>query len=242
MFWIWSGEKRGQSEEGGYTGSPSAILKWCPINVVNYPFLSSHLLANKVLQFLCSAPFVSVMIVHGKHSRMFFSWLRHIFKTTAFRLNTYLLRLIRHCQSVVNGRKEGFQERPGGLALSSQPVTEQPKPTPPASLTLAVPLLEAPLHDQGSPPGTDVNVQMPTPKFHGWSNDAAFEADFPSHSFAPSMPSSIPGPSISMVVTTPSAPAVSDQIFLAPIVPQQVNRYGRNVRVYVNCVSSELPC
>lgn len=204
------------------------------------PIALESFTANKVPQFLCSALFVSIMIIHGKHSRMFFSWLRHIVKTTAFRLYTYLLRLIRHCQSVVNGRKEDFQERPDGLALSTQPVTEQLKPTPPVSLTLAVPLLEAPLHDQRSPPGTSVNVQMPTPKFHGWSNDSAFDADFPPHSFAPFMPSSIPGPSISMVVTTPPAPAVPDQIFLTPIVPQQVNRYGKNVRVYVNYVSSEL--
>jgi hypothetical protein len=173
---------------------------------------------------------------------MFFSWLRHIVRITAFRFYRYLLPLIRYCQSVLNGRKEDFQERSGGLALSSQPVTEQPKTTPPVSLTLAVPLLEAPIHDQGSPLGKNVNVQMPTPEFRGWSNDAAFDADFPSHSFGPFMPSSIPGPSISVVVTTPLAPAVPDQIFLTPIVPQQVNRYGRNVRVYVNCVSSELLC
>ncbi|KAG1762584.1 hypothetical protein EDD22DRAFT_952979 [Suillus occidentalis] len=72
---------------------------------------------------------------------------------------------------------------------------------------------------------------MPTPKFHGCSNDAAFDTDPPPHPLAPTMPSSIPGPSISMVVTVPLAPAVPDQIFLTPIVPQQVNRYGRNVRV-----------
>lgn len=148
-----------------------------------------------------------------------------------WKTQSYLLRLIRHCQSVVNGKEADFREHPGGLAPSSQPVTEQPKPTSP--VTLAVPLLEAPLHDQGSPPGTNVNVQMPSPKFHGWLNDATFDADFPSHSFAPFMPSSIPGPSIPAVVTAPPTPAVPDQIFdiaLTPMIPQQVNRYGRNVR------------
>ncbi|KAG1737410.1 hypothetical protein EDB19DRAFT_956466 [Suillus lakei] len=178
-----------------------------------------------------------MMMIHGKYSRMFISWLRHIVKITAFRsyrsLFSVLLPLIQYCQSVVNGKEQGFQERTGGVALSSQPATNQPDPALP--VTLAVPLLEAPLqslYSEGSQPGT--NVQMPTPEFHGWSNDAAFDADFPPHSSTPFMPSSMPEPSIPVVITMPPALAPPDQtsdITLTPIVPQQVNRYGRNVRV-----------
>jgi hypothetical protein len=38
--------------------------------------------------------------------------------------------------------------------------------------------------------------------------------------------------------------AAQDQTFditLIPIISQQVNRYQRNVRVYVNCFSSKVP-
>ncbi|KAG1718325.1 hypothetical protein EDB19DRAFT_938738 [Suillus lakei] len=177
------------------------------------------------------------MIIHGKYSRMFISWLRRIIQTTAFRLYrsilSVLLRLIRHCQSIVNGKEEDFRERPGSLSLSSQPATNQPEPAPPVTFSLAVPLLEAPLQSQGSQPGT--NVQNLHPGLHGRSNDAAFDADFPPNSSVPLMPSPAPELSISEVdVATPPPLAAPDQIVditLTPIVPDQVNRYRRNVRV-----------
>ncbi|KAG2139271.1 hypothetical protein DEU56DRAFT_944095, partial [Suillus clintonianus] len=178
------------------------------------------------------------MIIHGKHIRMFISWLRHIVKTIAFRsyrnLLSVILRLIRHCQSVVNGKEGDFREAPG-LALSSQPATDRSEPTPPVSL--AVPLLEVPLqglHGQGSQPGMSIqNMQMPIPELHGGSNDAAFNTDTLPNSYAPLMPSSMPEPStLEVGVATPPPLAVPGQtITLTPIVPDQSNRYKRNVRV-----------
>jgi hypothetical protein len=185
------------------------------------------------------------MNIHGKYTRMFISWLRRIIKTTAFWLyRSILLRLIRHYQSIVNGKEEDFRERPGGLALSSELPTTQPEPLLP--VTLAVPLLEAPLQSldsQESQPGTNIqNFQIPTPGPHALdSNDTACFLNSPVPSTrVPSLPEHRILEAVG--VATPLAPATPDQthdITLTPIVPQQVNRYGRNVRVYVNSVLSE---
>ncbi|KAG2139270.1 hypothetical protein DEU56DRAFT_912107 [Suillus clintonianus] len=165
--------------------------------------------------------------------RMFISWLRLIVKTTAFRscrsLLSVLLRLIRHCQSAVNGKEADFQERPS-LALSSQPMANQPESTPVVSL--AVPLLKAPLHTQGFQPV--MNVQMPTPDPYAGTNtnDPTYNAHSPQHSIAPFTPISMPEPSIHIAIPSPpAAPGQTFDTFLIPIVPDQVKRYERNVRV-----------
>lgn len=180
---------------------------------------------------------------------MFSSWFRLIIKTTAFRsyrsLLSVLLRLIRHCQSVVNGKEGDFQEG-SGLALSSQPVANQSEPTPPVSL--AVPILDAPPQTQ---PGT--NVQMPTPEPYGGQNINLNVSSYDTRSpgnpgpTAPFTPISMPRPSIPVAVATlppptnpplptnpipPTTPAQTFNIFLTPIVPEsQVKRYERHVPV-----------
>lgn len=175
---------------------------------------------------------------------MFTSWFRLIIKTAAFRsyrsLLSVILRLIRHCQSVVNGKEGDFQEGPG-LALSSQPVANQPEPTPPVSL--AVPLLEAPPQTQ---PGT--NVQMPTPEpYEGMNiNVSVHGTRSPGNPAAPFTLISMPEPSIPAAIVTsppPTTPGQTFNIFLTPIVPEsQIKRYERHVPVYANhTMSSELP-
>ncbi|KAG1859589.1 hypothetical protein DFJ58DRAFT_682285 [Suillus subalutaceus] len=185
------------------------------------------------------------MIIHGKNNCMFISWLRCIVKTAALRsyrsFLSVLLRLIRHCQSIVNGKEDDFRERSGGLALSSQPGTNQPDSEPAPPVSLAVPLLEAPLqslHSRGSQPQVDIqNLQMTTPGLHGGSNDAVFNTDSPKNSSVPSTrrPSFASEPSIPEVdIATPQrlvAPGQTFDIILTPITPEQVNRYHRNVRV-----------
>ncbi|KAG1878623.1 hypothetical protein C8R48DRAFT_687549 [Suillus tomentosus] len=84
----------------------------------------------------------------------FIFWLRYMVKTAAFRsyrgLFYVFLRLIRYCQSIVNGKEEDFRKRPGGLAFS-QSGTNQPDSQPAPPVSLAVPLLE-----RGSQPPTDI--------------------------------------------------------------------------------------
>lgn len=108
--------------------------------------------------------FISIMVrfVLGKYCRMFISWLRHIVKTATFRsyrsLLFVLLQLVRHFKSIVNRKEEDFRGRPGDLALNSQPGTDQPD-SKPAPVSLAVPLLEAPLQSsrsQGFRPQMDI--------------------------------------------------------------------------------------
>ncbi|KAG2151268.1 uncharacterized protein EDB93DRAFT_1249465 [Suillus bovinus] len=175
---------------------------------------------------------------------MFIFWLRHIVKTAALRsysLLSVILRLIRHCRSIVNWKEKYFCERPGlgGLALSSQPGTNQPNSEPAPPVSLAVPLLEAPLqslHSQGSQFQIDIH-QIPTPGLLGGSNDAGLNTDFSPNSSAPLRPSSafehnIHGPEVG--ITTPplvAAPGQTCDITLTPITPRQVNRYKRNVPV-----------
>ncbi|KAG2110651.1 uncharacterized protein F5147DRAFT_651824 [Suillus discolor] len=89
-----------------------------------------------------------------------------------------------------------------GLALSSQPGTDQPDSQPAPPVSLAVPLLEASLQSlpsRGSQAQTDIqNLQVPTP--------GVSELD----------------------ITTPGQ---TFDITLIPITPLEVNRYGRNVLV-----------
>ncbi|KAG2030680.1 hypothetical protein BDR03DRAFT_1016879 [Suillus americanus] len=169
--------------------------------------------------------------------------MRYVVKTAAFRsyrsLLSVLLRLTRHCLSIVNGKEEDFRERSGGFASNSQPGTNQPDLEPVPAVSLAVPLLKAPLqslHSRGSRPQVDIqNLHMPVPGLHEGSNDAAFNTDSPPNSSVPSRPSSASEPSIPEVdVTTPQplvAPGQTFDIILTPITPQQVNRYQRNMRV-----------
>ncbi|KAG2368659.1 hypothetical protein BDR07DRAFT_1390523 [Suillus spraguei] len=151
--------------------------------------------------------------------RMFISWLRLIIKITAFRLHrsllSILLRLIQHCKSVVKGKEGNFREWPS-LALSSQPVANQPEPAPPAT-SLAMPLLEAP----------EANVQMPVPGPYGGANVNVSAYHVPSIS--------MPEPNIPADNTMPPPLTVQLQTFdiiLTPIVPEpQVRRYERHVPV-----------
>ncbi|KAG1762766.1 hypothetical protein EDD22DRAFT_889980 [Suillus occidentalis] len=165
---------------------------------------------------------------HGRYTHMFISWLRHIFKTAAFysyRHLQSLLRLIQHYRSIINGREWDFRERPS-LALSSQPVIDQGRPTPP-SVTLAVPLLEAPPHSQGGQPRTSLQPQSPTSgDLNGSPNGIAYNAQSPL--FTPFIPVHMPKPNIYIPagVTTPG------RITLIPIVPgPQINRYDRHVAI-----------
>ncbi|KAG1751122.1 hypothetical protein EDB19DRAFT_1903981 [Suillus lakei] len=107
--------------------------------------------------------------------RMFISWLRLTFKTTAFRsyriLLSGLLRVIRHYRFLVNGQERSYWEQ--GLSLSSQPVTVTNRVGLTAFVTLAVPLAEAPLQSQPV-----MNIQMPTPELNQGPNGAASGQSF----------------------------------------------------------------
>lgn len=230
-------------------------VRWT-VRSFSYCFLSFFSLTSSKQSHpvLCSALFTSIMVrfVLGKYCRMFISWLRHIVKTATIRsyrsLLFVLLQLVRHFKSIVNGKEEDFREWPGNLALSSQPGTDQPD-SKPAPVSLAVPLLEAPpqsSRNQGSRPQMVIqNLQTPTLGLHEGSNDAAFNTDFPLNSSASLMSSSvlklnIPEDGIAL----PPPLAAQDQTFditLIPIIPQQVNRYRRNVRVYANRFLRKMP-
>ncbi|KAG2110644.1 uncharacterized protein F5147DRAFT_689474 [Suillus discolor] len=113
----------------------------------------------------------------------FIFWLRYMVKTAAFHLYRGLFS-------------------PGCLALSSQPGTDQPDPQPAPPVSLAVPLLKAPLQSlssQGFQPQMDIqNLQVPTPGI------SELDITMPGQTF---------------------------DITLIPITPLEVNRYGRNVLV-----------
>jgi hypothetical protein len=178
---------------------------------------------DKVTQFGSTH---SLTIMYGRYAHMFISWLRHIFKTAAFHSYRHLqslLRLIQHYRSVINGREWDFRERPS-LALSSQPVINQGGPTPP-SVTLAVPLLEAPPHSQGGQPGTSLQPQSPTRgELNGSPNGKACNAQSPLST--PLIPGYMPKPNI----YTPAGVATPGCITLIPIVPgPQISRYDRHV-------------
>jgi hypothetical protein len=181
--------------------------------------------------------------MHGRYICVFISWLRHIVKTAAFHsyrslrsLLSVLLRLIRHSQSVFNGKKADFQQR-SSLALSSQPVVNQNKST--SSVTLAVPLLEAPLKSQEHQPGT--RLQAPTGgELNARPNSVAYNIQSPGMSSAP-LVLSMPQPHIcnpAGVPTPPPPPAApGHDITLVPIVPgSQVNRYERHVTMWAKYI------
>lgn len=136
------------------------------------------------------------------------------------------LRLIRRWWQVAVGRKERLCQEQGLLASSSQPI-EQDKVT--TSATLAVPLLQAPLHHEGCQPGTNVHVQ--TPGLDEGLQATAFNTQSPWNSCSPLMPSSGSGPSI---YTSPSRPPVPEQspgITLTPITPSQIRRNDRSTKI-----------
>ncbi|KAG2145784.1 hypothetical protein DEU56DRAFT_787969 [Suillus clintonianus] len=170
------------------------------------------------------------MIMPGQSIRMFISWLRHIIRTTASRsypsVLSVLLRLIRRCWQIVVNDKERPQER--GLALSSQP-TEQDKLT--TSVTLAVPLLHAPLHDEGCQPG--MNIQIQTPELDEGSHAVVFttQSQAPQNSCSPVIASSGSEPSIYITPPQSPVPGQSLGITLTPITPSQIRRNDRNAKI-----------
>jgi hypothetical protein len=139
--------------------------------------------------------------------RIFISWLSHIFRETTFRpYKTVLtvLRLFRRCE-VSGGKERTFREH--GLALSSEPTVDQAKLT--ASVTLAVPLQKK----RSVQPETDVQP--------------------PQNIIALSTTSYMPVPSIP-IPPQPAAPGQSFNISLIPIIPTEINRYGRKIPVYAS--------
>jgi hypothetical protein len=170
------------------------------------------------------------------------SWLRRIIRTVASRpyasVFSDLLRLIRRWWQIVIGRKEGLCRQQGLLALSSQ-ATEQDKLT--NSATLAVPLLQAPLHHEGCQPGTNVHAQ--TPGLDEGSHSVAFDTQPPRNLCSSSMPSS--GFESSIYTTLPRPPVPDSEqspgITLTPITPSQIRRNDRSTMMYVNvCLTSAL--
>ncbi|KAG2338460.1 hypothetical protein BDR05DRAFT_969157 [Suillus weaverae] len=113
------------------------------------------------------------MLAGYSYIRAVISWLRLTVKTTAFRsyriLLSVLLRMIRHCQFVVNGKERSYR----GLALSSQPVTNQLEDGLTAPVTLAVTLAVPQL-----PEAPVTNIQFPTPKLNQGPNGATSGQSF----------------------------------------------------------------
>jgi hypothetical protein len=156
-----------------------------------------------------------VSIPGGYHIRMFISWLKLSVRATVFRsyssLLAFLLRLIRHCQVFLSRKERAFREP--GLAFCSHPADQEKN----VHVTLAVPLLKAPL-------------QSLEPNFLASNNQS-----FPTPS-VPSTPSYIPMPKLSIHTTVAATtlmphPAASGQLFditLTPIIPEQIKRYERN--------------
>ncbi|KAG2131682.1 hypothetical protein DEU56DRAFT_454610 [Suillus clintonianus] len=164
------------------------------------------------------------MIMPRGFTRSFISWLRLIFRTTAFRSYTgilsLLLRLFRHCQAIIGGKERAAREP--GLALSSQqaPVS-QDKTT---SVTLAVPL---------------------SPRQSDGSNGVVSNTESLQNSYAPWIPNTMPEPSVSTSVATPPHPVApgqsfDDSISLIPTIPGQIKRYERS-EVQGNYAVYEVP-
>lgn len=173
-----------------------------------------------------------LMIMPEIHIRMFkfISWLRRIIRTAASRPHTSVLfdflRLIRRWWQVVIGRKERLWQEQG----SFQP-TEQDKLT--TSATLAVPLLQTPLHHEGCQPATNVHVQ--TTELDEGPHAVAFNTQSPRNSCSPLMLSS--GSEPRLIHTMPQRPPVPEQspgITLTPITPSQIRRNDRSTKMYVN--------
>jgi hypothetical protein len=140
----------------------------------------------------------------------FISWLRFIIRAAASRPYTSvlsnLLRLIRRWWQAAISRTDRLYRERDLLALSSRP-TEQDTLT--TSVTLAVPLLQAPLYNNGCQPGT--NVQIQTLGLDEGSYAVAFNINIqsPLNSCSPSMPSTRSEPSIYTTPPVSGARAVS---------------------------------
>lgn len=176
-------------------------------------------------------PLVS-MVMPGRHIWTFISWLRVILKTTSVRsILSVLLRLIRYCYVVIGrpGKERACRER--GLALSSQ-ADEPAKLT--ASLTLAVPILQAPLYSEECQLGTEVHP------LDEMSHAATFRNQVLQNS--PLTPS--PGSELSAVYypTLPERSVLGQSLdtTLMPITPRQIGRYDRNVKIRNEYVAFEI--
>jgi hypothetical protein len=171
------------------------------------------------------------MVMPGRHIRTFISWLRVVFKTTAVRSYTDILsalsRLIRYCYVVASGPGKARACRERGLALSSQ--ADKPAKLT-ASVTLAVPILQAPLHSAGCQLGMDVR-----PLDEG-SHSAAFTNQAPQNSCSPLTLSSGSEYDIYATLAERPVPGQSLDTTLMPITPRQIGRYDKNVKMYANFI------
>jgi hypothetical protein len=180
---------------------------------------------------------IASMIMPGRHIQTSISWLRVVVRMTAVRSYTNilsaLLRLIRYCYIVIGGpgKERACQDR--GLALSSQ-ANESDKLT--NSVTLAVPILQAPLDSEGSQ--LEMDVHPPTLALHQGSHAVAFNNQVPQNSYSPSIPISSSGSKHSIYTTLPQypVPGQSLDISLMPITPRQIGRYDRDVKMYANFI------
>ncbi|KAJ8584358.1 hypothetical protein M405DRAFT_468041 [Rhizopogon salebrosus TDB-379] len=172
-----------------------------------------------------------------RYIRMFISWLSLVFKKITFRsYKTFLdaLRLFQHCE-LSGGKERAFRER--GLALSSQP-TDPDKLS--ASMTLAVPLLEAPPQSEGLQPVSSLQLPMPGPTDEGL-NAMPSSTDPPENLVASSIPTSMPEPSIPAdMPPQPAAPESYFDVTLIPIIPMQIKRYERKISITDNYVLHQM--
>lgn len=162
----------------------------------------------------------------------FISWLRFIIRAAASRPYTSvlsnLLRLIRRWWQAAISRTDRLYRERDLLALSSRP-TEQDTLT--TSVTLAVPLLQAPLYNNGCQPGT--NVQIQTLGLDEGSHAVAFNINIqsPLNSCSPLMPNTGSEPSIYTTPPQSPVPGQSPGITLNPITPSQIRRNDRNTKI-----------
>ncbi|KAG0693486.1 hypothetical protein DFH29DRAFT_1039268 [Suillus ampliporus] len=90
-------------------------------------------------------------------------------------------------------------------------------------VSLAVPLLGAPLHNEESQPGT--NTQ--TPELHEGPSGVASDTQSHQNSLLPSITSVTPDPSIYSMPEQSLLPAVSLNRTVIPITPREIRRYDR---------------
>jgi hypothetical protein len=161
----------------------------------------------------------------GRYIRILVSWLSLVFKKTCRSYKTFLavLRLFKRSR-----KQRTFREC--GLALSSQPTELTP------SVTLALPLLGAPV--QSGRPQPESNAQFPTPQPDDeGSNVATFNTQAPQNIVASSISNSIP---MSEPFICPSPPQFASlgqsNIILTRIIPKEIKRYDRKVPMYANHV------
>jgi hypothetical protein len=161
----------------------------------------------------------------GGYIRILLSWLSLVVKKTCRSYKTFLavLRLFKR------GRKQRTS-RERGLALSSQPTELTP------SVTLALPLLRAPV--QSGRPQAESNVQFPTPQPDGEGlNVATFNTQAPQNIVASSIPNSIPMPEPFICPPPPQLASLGQSnIILTRIIPKEIKRYDRKVPMYANHV------